>query len=58
MTFAIKGGGVSSAIGGFQQKIVWKPVKILPWLLKRVLHIIWTLYYIYVVVEVTSAYKS
>ena len=38
MTFAIKGGGVSSAIGGFQQKIVWKPVKILPGLLKRFAH--------------------
>ena len=33
--------------------IFWKPFRIIPWLLKRVLHLVWALYYVYIVVEVT-----
>ena len=41
MTFAIKGGGVTSAIRIFPF-LIWKQksFRIIPWLLKRVLHII------------------
>ena len=31
----------------------WKPFRIIPWLLKRVLHLVWALYYVYIVVEMT-----
>ena len=51
MTFAIKGGGVSSAMSFFFSNFfVLKPARITPWLPKRVLHIVWALYYIYLVV--------
>ena len=37
----------------------WKPFRIIPWLWKRVLHLVWALYYvymyIYIVVEVVSS---
>ena len=29
------------------------PFRIIPWLLKRVLHLVWALYYVYIVVEMT-----
>ena len=32
---------------------LWKPFRIIPWLWKRVLHLVWALYYVYIVVEVT-----
>ena len=31
----------------------WKPFRFIPWLLKRVLHLVWDPYYVYIVVEVT-----
>ena len=31
----------------------WKPFRIIPWLWKRVLHLVWALYYVYIVVEMT-----
>ena len=31
----------------------WKPFKIIPWLWKRVLHLVWALYYVCIVFEVT-----
>ena len=31
----------------------WKPFRIIPWLLKRVLHLVWVSYYVYIVVEMT-----
>ena len=58
MTFAMKGGGlegVSSATYLFWKMIfVKKPFRIIPWLWKRVLHLVWALYYVYIVVEMTS----
>ena len=30
-----------------------KPFRIIPWLWKRVLHLVWALYYVYIVVEMT-----
>ena len=53
MAFAMKGGGVSSATYLFWKMIFWKPFRIIPWLLIRVLHLVWALYYVYIVVEVT-----
>ena len=53
MTFAIEGGGVSRAIKVFFFKFLQKPSRITPWLPKRVLHIVWALYYVYIVDEVT-----
>ena len=31
----------------------WKPFRIIPWLWKRVLHLVWALYYVYIVLEMT-----
>ena len=31
----------------------WKPFRIIPWLLKRFLHLVWVSYYVYIVLEVT-----
>ena len=28
----------------------WKPFRIIPWLWKRVLHLVWALYYVYIVI--------
>ena len=55
MAFAIKGGreGVSRAINVFFKNGLSKPFRIIPWLSKRVLHIVWALYYIHIVVDVT-----
>ena len=52
-----KGGGlegVSSATYLFWKMIfLKKPFRIIPWLWKRVLHLVWALYYVYIVVEMT-----
>ena len=45
--------GVSSATYIFWNDFFWKPFRITPWLLKRVLHLVWDSYYVYIVVEVT-----
>ena len=53
MAFAMNaegGGRVSCAISVFFQKCFLKNI---PWLQQRVLHIVWALYYIHIVVEVT-----
>ena len=52
----MKGGGlegVSSATYVFWKVIFLKPFRIIPWLLKRVLHLVWALFYVYIVVEMT-----
>ena len=53
----MKGGGlegVSSATYLFWKMIFFKkPFRIIPWLWKRVLHLVWALYYVYIVVEMT-----
>ena len=36
-----------------EKRFYWKPFRIIPWLLKRVLHLVWALYYVYIVVEMT-----
>ena len=47
-------GGGSRVPHTYSEKwFFWKPFRIIPWLLKRVLHIVWALYYAYIVVEVT-----
>ena len=51
--FAMK-GGVSRVPTTYSEKECFlKPYRIIPWLLKRVLHLVWDLYYVYIVVEVT-----
>ena len=37
----------------FQIRILKKTFRIIPWLWKRVLHLVWDLYYVYIVVEMT-----
>ena len=47
------GEGVLSAIKVFSNIVFLKPSGITPSLSKCVLHIVWALYYVYIVVEVT-----
>ena len=58
MAFAMKGGGGSR--GGLECHIpilkndfFKKPFRMIPRLWKRVLHLVWALYYVYIVVEIT-----
>ena len=37
----------------FEKWFFQKPFGIIPWMSKRVLHIVWALYYVYIVVEMT-----
>ena len=37
----------------FEKWFFRKPFRIIPWLLKRVLHLVWASYYVYIAVEVT-----
>ena len=53
MAFAMKGGGVLHAINIFRQMLFWIPFRIIPWMSKRVLHIVLALCYVYIVVEVS-----
>ena len=54
MAFAMKGGVGSRVPHNYSEKIIfWKPFRIFPWLLKRVLHLVWDSYCVYIVVEVT-----
>ena len=50
-------GGVSRGlechIPFLKNDFVLKPFRIIPWLWKRVLHLVWALYYVYIVVEMT-----
>ena len=47
-------GGGSRVPHTYSEKwFFWKPFRIIPWLWKRVLHLVWALYYVYIVVEVT-----
>ena len=46
-------GGVSSSTYLFWIMIFLKSFRIIPWLWKRVLHLVWALYYVYIVVEMT-----
>ena len=52
-----RGGGVSRRsrlpLSYFEKWFFKKPFRIIPWLWKRVLHLVWALYYVYIVVEVT-----
>ena len=48
-----EGEGVSSATYLFWNDFFNKPFRIIPWLWKRVLHLVWALYYVYIVVEMT-----
>ena len=57
MAFAMKGGG---SRGGLEchlpilkNDFFKKPFRIIPWLWKRVLHLVWALYYVYRVDEMT-----
>ena len=48
------GEGVPFSINVFFLNVfAWKPFRITPWLPKRILDIVWALYYVYIVVEVT-----
>ena len=57
MAFAMRGGGsrggLECHIPILKNDFCWKPFRIIPWLLKRVLHLVWALYYVYIVVEMT-----
>ena len=60
MVFAMKGVGVGVSRGSqvpytYSEKCFFlkKPFRIIPWLWKRVLHLVWALYYVYIVVEMT-----
>ena len=51
----MKGGGDLEGVS-FAIKLFWKMIfllRIILWLWKRVLHLVWALNYVYVVVEVT-----
>ena len=37
----------------FEKWFFRKPFRLIPWLLKRVLHLVWVSYYVYIAVEVT-----
>ena len=54
---SVRGGSVSRGSGVphtySEMWFFWKPFRIIPWLLKRVLHLVWVSYYVYIVVEVT-----
>ena len=47
----MKGGGFPIPI--LKNDFFLKPIRIIPWLWKRVLHLVWALYYVYILVEVT-----
>ena len=49
----MKGGGPRVPWTYFENDSLKKTFRIIPWLSKRVLHIVWALYYIHTVVEVT-----
>ena len=53
----MKGGGVSRGsrvpLSYFEKDFFKKPFRIIPWLWKRVLHLVWALYYVYIVDEMT-----
>ena len=51
MAFAMKGGGLECHIPILKYDFFEKPIRIIPWLLKRVLHLVWALYYVIIVVE-------
>ena len=57
MVFAMKGGGSREGleyhIPILKNDFFLKPFRIIPWLLKRVLHLVWDLYYVYILVEMT-----
>ena len=49
-----RGGGLERVPHTYSEKwFFWKPFRIIPRLLKRVLHLVWALYYVYIVVEMT-----
>ena len=48
----MKGGGLKFHIPILKNDFL-KTIWIIPWLLKRVLHLVWDLYYVYIVVEMT-----
>ena len=57
MAFAMKGRGVSRGSRVWhtysEKWFSLKPLRIIPWLWKRVLHLVWALYYVYIAVEMT-----
>ena len=53
MAFAMEEGGSHMSLTFFQKIFFVKPFRIILLLSKRVLHIVWVLYYIHIVVEVT-----
>ena len=54
----MKGGGCLEVVLSATY-LLWKMIfskktfRIIPWLWKRVLHLVWALYYVYIVVEMT-----
>ena len=46
-------GGLECHIPILKNDFSLKPLRIIPWLWKRVLHLVWALYYVYIVVEMT-----
>ena len=51
--FPWRGGGSRVPHTYSEKWFFWKPFRIIPWLWKRVLHLVWALYYVYIVVEMT-----
>ena len=47
------GGGLEFHITILKNYFFWKSLRIIPWLWKRVLNLVWALYYVYIVVEMT-----
>ena len=63
MAFAMKGGGVSRAINVFwKNDFLKKTFRTIPWMSKRVLHIVWALCYVVEVAlnmtNITSSWQS
>ena len=48
-----EGGGLECHIPILKKWFFLKTIRIIPWLWKRVLHLVWALYYVYLVVEMT-----
>ena len=48
-----RGGGLEFHIGILKNDFFKKTFRIIPWLLKCVLHLVWDSYYVYIVVEMT-----
>ena len=46
-------GGLECHIPILKNDFLKKTFRIIPWLWKRVLHLVWALYYVYIVVEMT-----